>query len=167
MAKANALRLQPSPLPLPSPQPQQGPQPTPVVPPGPGPSPMPIPGGLPIGDDTTRAGRNTGRPSGYPFIHLHGESTYPAKIAKPATGSEANYPQMTTINPQFAPDGVHWKNIQTGDALNIPWAWVPKLMGLYTLQVDPGVQAPGSPVLASPAALAVRKGGSNGLATHP
>jgi len=167
MAKANALRLQPSPLPQPSPQPQPGPQPTPVVPPGPGPSPMPIPGGLPIGHDTTRTGRNAGRPSGYPFIHLHGESTYPAKIAKQATGSEANYPQMTTINPQFAPDGVHWKNIQTGDALNIPWAWVPKLSGLYTLQVDPGVQAPGSPVLAAhPAALAVRKGGSNGLATH-
>jgi hypothetical protein len=165
MAKANALRLQPSPLPQPSPQPQPGPQPTPVVPPGPGPSPIPIPGGLPIGDDTTRTGRNAGRPSGYPFIHLHGESTYPAKIAKQATGSEANYPQMTTINPQFAPDGVHWKNIQTGDALNIPWAWVPKLSSLYRIEVDPGVQAPGFPVLAASTALA-KKGGTNGLATH-
>ncbi len=172
MAKANALRAVPSPFP----QPQPGPQPAPVFPPGPGPlpSPQPIPGGLPIGDDTTRTGRNAGRPAGYPFIHLKGESTYPAKIAKQATGSEMNYPQMSRINPQFAKDGVHWINIQTGDALNIPWEWVPKLTGLYTIEVDPGVRPPGvlpmpaaSPApVASSAALAVRKGGTNGLATH-
>jgi hypothetical protein len=132
----------------------------------------PIPGGLPIGDASTRTGRNAGRPSGYPFIHLRGESTYPAKIAKQATGSEANYPQMSTINPQFAKDGVHWINIQTGDALNIPWSWVPKLVSLYRIEVDPGVApppafAPSPAVAAHPpsAALAVRKGGSNGLAT--
>jgi hypothetical protein len=173
MAKANALRMQPSPFPPPQPQPQPGPGPsplsTPVVPPGPGP--MPIPGGLPFGDDSTRSGRNAGRPTGYPFIHLRGESTYPAKIAKQATGSEANYPQMSSINPQFAKDGVHWINIQTGDALNVPWTWVPKLMSLYRIEVDPGVAPPG--VLAPAAAVAahapstalVKKGGSNGLAT--
>jgi hypothetical protein len=171
MAKANALRLQPSPFP--PPQPQPGPQPTPIVPPGPGPMPTPpIPGGMPIGDDSTRTGRNAGRPSGYPFIHLRGESTYPAKIAKQATGSEANFPQMSAINPQFAKDGVHWINIQTGDALNVPWSWVPKLMSLYRIEVDPGVAPPPafqpSPAVAAhppSAALAVRKGGSNGLAT--
>jgi hypothetical protein len=157
MAKANALRMQPSPFP----------QPTPVGP-TPGPGPMPIPGGLPIGDDTTRTGRNAGRPSGYPFIHLRGESTYPARIAKQATGSEANYPQMSAINPQFARDGVHWINIQTGDALNIPWAWVPKLTGLYRIEVDPGGAPPGvlAPAAAhAPSTALVRKGGSNGLAT--
>lgn len=170
IAKANALRAV---------QPQPGPQPTPLVPPGPGPlpgpSPQPLPGALPIGDDTTRTGRNAGRPSGYPFIHLRGESTYPAKIAKQATGSEMNYPQMSAINPQFAKDGVHWINIQTGDALNVPWAWVPKLLGLYRIEVDPGVMPPpgvlpmpvySPPSPAASAALAVRKGGSNGLATH-
>ena len=165
MAKANALRLQPGPGPAPTPV---GPTPVPPGPgpsPGPQPSPLPLPGALPIGDDTTRTGRNAGRPSGYPFIHLHGESTYPAKIAGQATGSEANYPQMSAINPQFAADGVHWKNIQTGDALNIPWAWVPKLSSLYRIEVDPGVQAPGFPVLATSTALA-KKGGTNGLATH-
>ena len=165
MAKANALRLQPGPGPSPTPV---GPTP---VPPGPGPSPwpqpspVPIPGALPIGDDTTRTGRNAGRPSGYPFIHLRGESTYPAKIAGQATGNQGNYTQMSAINPQFAADGVHWKNIQTGDALNIPWAWVPKLSSLYRIEVDPGVQAPGFPVLAASTALA-KKGGTNGLATH-
>ena len=168
MAKANALRMQPSPFPQPQPQPGPAPQPTPIVPPGPGP--LPIPGGLPIGDDTTRSGRNAGRPSGYPFIHLHGESTYPAKIAKQATGSEANYPQMSAINPQFARDGVHWINIQTGDALNIPWAWVPKLTGLYRIEVDPGVAPPGvlAPAAVAakvPSAALVKKGGNNGLAT--
>jgi hypothetical protein len=126
---------------------------------------VPIPSALPIGDDTTRTGRNAGRPSGYPFIHLRGESTYPAKIAGQATGNQGNYTQMSTINPQFAADGVHRKNIQTGDALNIPWAWVPKLSSLYRIEVDPGVQAPGFPVLAASTALA-KKGGSNGLATH-
>lgn len=163
MAKANALRMQPSPFP----QPQPGPQPAP------GPSPQPLPGAFPIGDDSTRTGRNAGRPSGYPFIHLRGESTYPAKIAKQATGSEMNYPQMSKINPQFARDGVHWVNIQTGDALNIPWEWAPKLLGLYRIEVDPGVAPPGvlapgaaaAHQLALPiASLAVRKGGSNGLA---
>jgi hypothetical protein len=164
MAKANALRMQPSPFP----QPQPGPGPAP------GPSPQPLPGAFPIGDDSTRTGRNAGRPSGYPFIHLRGESTYPAKIAKQATGSEMNYPQMSKINPQFARDGVHWVNIQTGDALNIPWEWAPKLLALYRIEVDPGVVPPG--ILAPGAAaaqqlpiasLAVRKGGSNGLAaTH-
>ena len=168
MAKANALRLQPGPAPTPV-------GPTPVVPPGPGPSPqpppmpppgvLPTPGTLPIGDDSTRSGRNAGRPSGYPFIHLRGESTYPAKIAGQATGNQGNYPQMSAINPQFAADGVHWKNIQTGDALNIPWAWVPKLSSLYRIEVDPGVQPPSLPVLATSTALA-RKGGPNGLATH-
>jgi hypothetical protein len=170
MAKANALRLQPGPGPAPTPV-----GPTPVVPPGPGPSPqpspipppgvLPTPGALPIGDDSTRTGRNAGRPSGYPFIHLRGESTYPAKIAGQATGNQGNYPQMSAINPQFAADGVHWKNIQTGDALNIPWAWVPKLASLYRIEVDPGVQSPSLPVLATSTALA-RKGGPNGLATH-
>jgi hypothetical protein len=171
MAKSNALRMQPSPFP--PPQPGPGPQPMPVVPPGvpPGPGPMPIPGGLPFGDDSTRTGRNAGRPSGYPFIHLRGESTYPAKIAKQATGSEANYPQMSALNPQFASDGVHWINIQSGDALNVPWAWVPKLTGLYRIEVDPGVAPPGvlgpaAPVAArAPSAALVKKGGSNGLAT--
>jgi hypothetical protein len=168
MAKANALRLQPGPVPTPV-------GPTPVVPPGPGPSPqpspvpppgvLPAPGALPIGDDSTRTGRNAGRPSGYPFIHLRGESTYPAKIAGQATGNQGNYPQMTAINPQFAADGVHWINIQNGDALNIPWAWVPKLSGIYRIEVDPGVQAPNVPALAASTALA-RKGGPNGLATH-
>jgi hypothetical protein len=169
MAKANALRLQPGPGPAPTPV-----GPTPVVPPGPGPgpspgpqpSPTPLAGALPIGDDTTRTGRNAGRPSGYPFIHLRGESTYPAKIAGQATGNQGNYTQMSAINPQFAADGVHWKNIQTGDALNIPWAWVPKLSGLYRIEVDPGVQPPSSsPMLATSTALA-KKGGANGLATH-
>jgi hypothetical protein len=161
MAKANALRMQPAPFP----QPQPGP--------APGPSPQPLPGVFPIGDDSTRTGRNAGRPSGYPFIHLRGESTYPAKIAKQATGSEMNYPQMSKINPQFARDGVHWVNIQTGDALNIPWEWAPKLLGLYRIEVDPGVAppgvlAPGGAAAQLPiASLAVRKGGSNGLAaTH-
>jgi hypothetical protein len=170
MAKANALRLQPGPTPQPTPV-----GPTPVGPPAPGPSPMPPPGvlpapsptpqpgALPIGDDTTRSGRNAGRPSGYPFIHLHGESTYPAKIAGQATGNQGNYPQMTAINPQFAPDGVHWKNIQTGDALNIPWAWVPKLSSLYRIEVDPGVTGPSA---TTTSAALVRKGGTNGLATH-
>jgi hypothetical protein len=167
MAKANALRMQPQPgpAPLPTPVVPPSPSPSPVTPVGPAPAPTPLPGALPIGDDSTRTGRNAGRPTGYPFIHLRGESTYPAKIAGQATGSQANYTQMTAINPQFAPDGVHWKNIQTGDALNIPWAWVPKLTGLYLLQVDPGVQAPTSPMLATSTALA-RKGGPNGLATH-
>jgi hypothetical protein len=170
MAKANALRLQPGPAPTPV-------GPTPVVPPGPGPGPspqpspmpppgvLPTPGALPIGDDSTRTGRNAGRPSGYPFIHLRGESTYPAKIAGQATGNQGNYTQMSAINPQFAADGVHWKNIQTGDALNVPWAWVPKLSSLYRIEVDPGVQPPSVPVLATSTALA-RKGGPNGLATH-
>jgi hypothetical protein len=113
----------------------------------------PVPGSYPIGDDSTRSGRNAGRPAGYPFILLHGESTYPAKISKQATGTEANYPQMSKINPQFAKDGVHWINIQTGDALNIPWDWAPKLAALYRIQVDPGVTPPvyGLPPAMAPA----------------
>jgi hypothetical protein len=102
----------------------------------------PTPLAYPIGDDSTRTGRNAGRPAGYPFIHLRGESTYPAKIAKQATGNEMNYVQMSRLNPQFSKDGVHWVNIQTGDALNIPWEWAPKLAGLYHIEVDPGVAAP-------------------------
>jgi hypothetical protein len=172
MAKASALRLQPGPAPAPTPTPvvPPAPGPSPMPPPGvlpvgpsPAPSPMPPPGVLPVGDDSTRTGRNAGRPSGYPFIHLRGESTYPAKIAGQATGNQANYPQMTVINPQFAHDGVHWMNIQTGDALNIPWAWVPKLSNLYRIEVDPGVMGPSA---TTTSAALVRKGGTNGLATH-
>jgi hypothetical protein len=161
MAKANAMRI---------PQQQPAPQPTPAVHVAPAPTsspatPQATPGGLPIGDASTRTGRNAARPTGYPFIHLRGESTYPAKIAKQATGSEANYGQLTHINPQFAKDGVHWINIQTGDALNVPWEWVAKLTGLYHIEVDPGVSPPASAAAPS-TALAVRKGGTNGLTTH-
>jgi hypothetical protein len=163
MAKANAMRLpqQMQPAPQPVPAVQVGPAPTPAA------APQAVPTGLPIGDDTTRTGRNAARPSGYPFIHLRGESTYPAKIAKQATGSEANFGQLSRINPQFAKDGVHWINIQTGDALNIPWEWVPKLTALYRIEVDPGVSPPASAAAApQSSALAVRKGGTNGLTTH-
>jgi hypothetical protein len=146
MAKANALRVVPTSIPtLPITPPPSLPA---VVPP---PSPLQLPAmppgslsALPIGDNSTRTGRNAGRPSGYPFIVLRGEATYPAKIAQQATGSQANYPQMSKLNPQFAKDGVHWINIQKGDALNVPWAWVPKLAPLYLVEVDPGVQPPSS-----------------------
>jgi hypothetical protein len=173
MAKASALRLPITPGPQPSPI---IPPPVPPFPPRPVPGP---PGGLLVGDASTRSGRNAGRPSGYPFIWLHGESTYPAKISKQATGSEMNYPQMSRINPQFAADGTHWINIQTGDALNIPWEWVPKLTGLYRIAVDPGVSPPPPPVLGTsppssaialhlpPTLPPVRKGGpTNGAASH-
>jgi hypothetical protein len=144
MAKAQALLLMHPPAPGPiSPTPMPAmpfPVPSmPPVPPSPGPS---LPGSYPIGDASTRSGRNAGRPTGYPFILLHGESTYPAKISQQATGTEANYPQMTKLNPQFAKDGVHWMTIQKGDALNVPWSWAPKLVSLYRIQVDPGVGVP-------------------------
>jgi hypothetical protein len=150
MAKANALRVataQPAPAQPAQAPPQQAPQPTPVVS-----TPQPSSASsLPVGDASTRAGRNAGRPSGYPFIHLRGESTYPAKIAQQATGVAGNYTQMSRINPQFARDGVHWMNIQTGDALNIPWEWVPKLASLYHIEVDPGVQGPAAQPTSAPA----------------
>jgi hypothetical protein len=153
MAKANMLRLaHPVAAPAPAP-PAPAPAPSPTAPPAVALLPAP-PAGLPIGDETTRTGRNANRPSGYPFVHLRGESTYPAKIAQQATGSPANYPQMSRINPQFAKDGVHWINLQTGDALNIPWAWVPKLAPLYRIEVDPGVSPPAQPGAAT--AMAVR-----------
>lgn len=159
MAKANAMRIPQQPAPQPTPAVNVAPAPAPAA------TPQATPAGLPIGDASTRTGRNAARPTGYPFIHLRGESTYPAKIAKQATGSEGNYSQLTHINPQFAKDGVHWINIQTGDALNIPWEWVAKLTGLYHIEVDPGVSPPAS-AAAPTTALAVRKGGTNGLTTH-
>ncbi len=151
MAKAQALRLAHPSAPFPvSPAP---PAPTPPVPIAPAVLPFPVPqvpSAFPVGGDSTRTGRNAGRPTGYPFILLRGESTYPAKIAQQATGSETNYPQMSKINPQFAKDGVHWVNIQSGDALNIPWDWAPKLAGTYLIEIDPGVTPPLTP-LALPA----------------
>jgi hypothetical protein len=43
---------------------------------------------------------------------------------------------MTTLNPQFAPRG-HWCSLRAGDALNIPWEWLPQLESKYLIQVDP------------------------------
>lgn len=178
MAKANAMRLHlPGLPPLP-------PVPTTSSPTPPAPAPTPSHAAYPVGDESTRSGRNAGRPTGYPFIHLRGESTYPAKIAKEATGSEANFAELSNLNPHFAHDGTHWINIQTGDAINIPWAWAPKLATHYHLELDPGVTAPAGgaaalpvsttiaqgPVYAPPpaasTALAVAKGGNNGLVAH-
>jgi len=159
MAKAQALRLAqqpPSPAPVPAIPPIPSLPPMPLPPAPPQPSPMPAP--YPVGDASTRTGRNAGRPTGYPFIHLHGESTWPAKIAEQATGSEANYPQMSRLNPQFSKDGLHWVNIRSGDALNIPWEWAPKLAGLYRIEVDPGVVGPAqaaAPIAAAHAPLSI------------
>ncbi len=99
-----------------------------------------------MGDDLTRVGRNGGRPSGFPFIVLRPtDATYPAKIAKEATGFEGNYGEMTSLNPHLAPDG-KWMNLVAGDALNIPWEWAPKLTGRYDVRTDPGVTPATSPV---------------------
>lgn len=172
-AKANALKIVPAgvpasmpSLPIPSfPSIPSSPPPSPSAPP-----PNIAPASLspfPIGADGTRSGRNTGRPTGYPFILLRGEATYPAKIAQQATGSQASYPAMTKLNPQFAKDGVHWINIQKGDALNIPWAWAPKLAALYQIQIDPGVQPPMTSSSPTSTAIAlIQKGASHGSTTH-
>ena len=186
MAKANVLRphlpgLPALPIPAPTTNSPTPPAPHPPTPPHGGEDPAPAHSAYPVGDESTRSGRNAGRPVGYPFIHLHGESTYPAKIAQEATGNAGNYLELSHINPHFVKDGTHWTNIQTGDAINVPWAWAPKLAGRYHLELDPGVTAPtggasvvstvaqgpaqaGSP--ATSTALAVANGGHNGLATH-
>jgi hypothetical protein len=99
-----------------------------------------------IGDDLTRVGRNGGRPSGFPFIVIRpSDATYPAKIAKEATGYEGNFGEMTSLNPHLAPDG-KWMNLVAGDALNVPWEWAPKLASRYDVRTDPGVTPSTSPV---------------------
>ncbi|MFI5296734.1 MAG: hypothetical protein ACHREM_01440 [Polyangiales bacterium] len=99
-----------------------------------------------MGDDRTRVGRNGGRPSGWPFILLRpSDATYPAKIAKEATGFEGNYGEMTSLNPHLAPGG-KWITLVAGDALNVPWEWAPTLARIYQVQTDPGVTPQASPV---------------------
>jgi hypothetical protein len=99
-----------------------------------------------MGDDRTRVGRNGGRPSGFPFILLRPtDATYPAKIAKEATGFEGNWGEMTSLNPHLAPGG-KWMNLAAGDALNIPWEWAPTLARIYQVQTDPGVTPATTPI---------------------
>jgi hypothetical protein len=123
------------------------PPPAPVAPP-PSPSPSVALTLSPykLGDDLTRVGRNGGRPSGWPFIVIRpSDATYPAKIAKEATGYELNYGEMTSLNPHLAPEG-KWMNLVAGDALNVPWEWAPKLAARYDVRTDPGVTPSTSPV---------------------
>jgi hypothetical protein len=150
MAKAQALLLargQPAPAPSALPA-----LPTPA--PAPAPAPTPSAALYPIGDATTRSGRNAARPTGTnPFVVLgtHGPGNAPVTIAKYGSGSAQDYTQLVPLNPQYH-FGVDAEWI--GQALNVPWAWAPKLIAAgYVVQQDAGA-APPSPV-------ALVKGASN------
>jgi hypothetical protein len=107
------------------------------VPPFPTP---PTPGALyPIGDDSTRTGRNELRPIPSAFLHIRRtDSIWPAKMAQLVTGDEMQYRQITPLNPHRAPGG-KWTDLYAGDAINIPWSWAPKLkLRGYLIEQDPG-----------------------------
>jgi hypothetical protein len=125
------LRLQIPPPPPPDPGPSVTPSPSP---------PVPL---YPIGDDSTRTGRNAGRPIGrYPFVVLgtRGPGNAPVTIAKYGSGSESDYATLQPLNPQyrFGQDAEF-----IGQALNVPWGWAPGLVGAgYDVRQDPGAVPP-------------------------
>jgi len=108
---------------------------------------------FPIGDDSTRTGRNAGRPQGrYPFVVLgtSGPGNAPVTIAKygSPSGSEAEYMKLQAPNPQYR-IGVQPEWV--GQALNVPLTWASKLQAAgYDVQQDPTFRPPmpEAPILA-------------------
>jgi hypothetical protein len=164
MAKASALRLQPPKTIVVPPPP----------PPGPTPSATPL---FPIGDDSTRSGRNAGRPTGrVPFVVLgtSGPGNAPVTLAQYGSGSAADYTQLQPLNPQYR-IGVDAEFV--GQALNVPLAWASKLQAAgYVVQQDADFHPPMPPAPPPDDARAlvrpqisspiVRKGGPTNGAAH-
>lgn len=108
---------------------------------------------LPIGDASTRMGRNQWRPQNlFPFIHivprndLPKDAYAPVKIAELAIQDAAAYKDtINPINPHLAPE---WCE-QVGDTINIPWSFAQFLLADYPsfpIFMDPGLRGKTPPV---------------------
>lgn len=102
---------------------------------------------LPIGDGSTRTGRNQWRPQNlFPFIHivprndLPQDAYAPVKICELAIQDPAAYKQvLNPINPHLAPE---WCE-QVYDTINIPWTFAQLLLADYPtfpIFMDPGLR---------------------------